>query len=306
MRTPAWAESVAAWPPVARHVAAVRRANGLRFTRWAAAVALFGYLSLFPLLTLAFVVFSVVLARTPELQEQVQQLVEDALPGILGASEGVTVDVGATAAATVSAGVVAVLALLYAGLGWVNAALEGVRRMLGALHRPRNLVLVKLEDAAWLLTVGGVLVIAVVASIGMQMAGDEVFSALGWGAGDALFGRVSSDVVVVLLVSLAVFAAYGFAWRRPDSRWWAVVTASVLVAVTLDLMLRFAYLLVGRTLENPVYGTLAVAAALLLFLYFASAVLLYGACWLAVVEGRPEPEEVRAYYERSAEQARLP
>jgi uncharacterized BrkB/YihY/UPF0761 family membrane protein len=66
----------------------------------------------------------------------------------------------------------------------------------------------------------------------------------------------------------------------------------------LALMLQLSFLLVGRTLSNPVYGTLALAAALLLFLYFSSAVLLYVACWVAVVEGAPETLEEVAYRQR--------
>ena len=306
MRRPAWVVTVAAWPPVAHHVAAVRRANGLRFTRWAAAMALFGYLSLFPIATLAFVVFSVVLARTPQLREDVQQVVAEALPGLLGSSGEVTIDLSETATATVSAGIVGVIALLYSGLGWVSATLEGVRRMLGALHRPRNLVLLKLEDAAWLVLVGGVLLVALVGSISLQTAGSELFSALGWDVDGGGSRELFSDIVVVLLTGLSVFAVYAFAWTRPGRRWGVVATAALTTSLVLELMVLGAYLLVGRTLSNPVYGTLAVAAGLLLFLYFASAVVLYGACWVAVREGRPVPDEERAYYERSSEQVRLP
>lgn len=306
MTRPAWVGKVSGWPPVAHHVAAVRRANGLRFTRWAAAMALFGYLSLFPIATLAFVVFSVVLARTPELQEDVQQFVAEALPGLLGTSGEVTVDLSETAAATVSAGVVGVIALLYSGLGWISATLEGARRMLGALHRPRNIVLLKLEDTAWLVAVGGVLLVALVGSISLRTAGAELLGSLGWDVNGGADARVFSDIVVVLLAGLSVFAVYAFAWTRPGRRWGVVVTAALSVALVLELMVLGAYLLVGRTLSNPVYGTLAVAAGLLLFLYLASAVVLYGACWVAVREGRPVPHEEQAYYERSAGQVRLP
>ena len=57
-------------------------------------------------------------------------------------------------------------------------------------------------------------------------------------------------------------------------------------------------LIVGRTLTNPVYGTLALAAALVLFLYFASAIMLYFAAWVAISEGAPPTEEEVAFVSR--------
>jgi uncharacterized BrkB/YihY/UPF0761 family membrane protein len=65
-------------------------------------------------------------------------------------------------------------------------------------------------------------------------------------------------------------------------------------------------LVVGRTLSNPVYGALAVAAALLIFLYLASAVMLYFAAWVAVVEGAPATQEELAYHARHGADIALP
>jgi membrane protein len=286
------------WRPVADLVLTLERANGLRFTRWAATIAMFGYLSLFPLLTLSFVVFSVFLSRAPDLQDQLQQFVADALPDVIGASGTYSVDLSETAAATVSAGVVGVLALLYAGLGWVDATIEGVRRMFGALRRPRNFVILKLEDTGWLIGVGGLLLVAVLLSLGVSVAGDWLFEGLGWSHGSTVLSRAIGTLVVVLLSAVSALVVYAFALKRPGRRWRTLIGASLMVGVVFELMSAFAALLVGRTLNNPVYGALAVAAAILLFLYFASIVLLFGACWVAVQEGRPVPDEVRAYGDR--------
>jgi membrane protein len=300
-RLPGWVSAVAEWPPVAHHVASVRRANALRYTRWAAAIALFGYLSLFPLATLAFVVFSVTLSRTPELQEQVQSAVADALPGLLGTDSGVVVDLSQTAQATLSAGIVGVVALLFAGLGWVDATIEGTRRMLGVMRRPRNFVLLRFENAGWLVLLGGILLLALVASVGVRALGTRLLDAVADEEASTVWLHWFGDIVAVVLVGVTLLLLYGYAWHRPGRRWAAVVTAAVTGALVLEAMSLGIYLLVGRTLDNPVYGTLAVAAALLLFLYFASVVVLYGACWVAVREGRPETTEEQAYYARGSE-----
>ena len=73
----------------------------------------------------------------------------------------------------------------------------------------------------------------------------------------------------------------------------ALYTTVVMVVLT-----QLSFLVVGRTLSNPVYGALSVAAALLVFLYIASAVLLYFASWVAICEGAPATQEEVAYLER--------
>ncbi len=105
----------------------------------------------------------------------------------------------------------------------------------------------------------------------------------------------------------ALATLYAFAWwGRPGRRWSVVLRGSLTASVVLALMLQLSFLLVGRTLGNPVYGTLAVAAALLLFLYFASAVVLYFACWVAVVEGADPTQEEIAFQNRKDGPGRLP
>ena len=293
------AHRILMWPPAAHHLAAYRRANGLRFTRWAAAIALFGYLSLFPLAVLAFVAFGVALSRFPDLRGEVDTALRDSIPLLFGEEAGSSpVDIASVAEATVSAGVVSVLALLVTGLGWVDATIEGTRRMLGALHRPRPFLLLRLEDAASLVVVGTMLLLAVVVSVGARSAGTWLLGLIGVEANSSAALQLSADIVALLLVWLVVASFYSFAWKRPQRRWRPIIMASFMTAAVLALMSRFAYLVVGRTLDNPVYGALAVAAAILLFLYFISIVHLYFACWVAIAEGAPETSEERAFWSR--------
>ena len=95
-----------------------------------------------------------------------------------------------------------------------------------------------------------------------------------------------------------IAAIYAFAWSRPRRSWRAIFRGSLLALLGLAVLAQTAFLVVGHTLSNPVYGALAVAAALLLLLYFASAVVLYCACWIAVCEGAPEVMEQHAYFHR--------
>jgi membrane protein len=291
---------VTAWPVVAHHLAAFDRANGLRFTRWAAAIALFGYLSLFPLAVLAFVIFGLILANYPEVKAEVETALADSIPLLFdGGSTNSPVDINRVAQSTVSAGVVSVVGLLFAGLGWIDATIEGTRRMLGAMRRPRNFLILRLQNVAALMAMGTVLILALLVALGIRSAGEWLFGLVGVEFSAGWVVDLSASLIVGLLVWLVVAAIYGLTWHRPQRSWRAVLEGSFMATLSYAILSQFAYIIVGKTLSNPVYGALAVAAALLLFIYFASAVLLYFACWVAVAEGAPESTEQVAFRTRA-------
>jgi membrane protein len=285
---------------VARHVKAVERANGLRFTRWAAAMALFAYLALFPLLVLAFIAFGALLGNFPELRADVEAFLRESIPVLFEPQgERPPVDIEQVARATISAGVVSVVALLVAGLGWVDATLEGVRRMQGAMRRPRNWFLLRLQDSLSLLAMGSVLLIALVGAVTLEAAGSAALDWVGIDESARAIVQLTAVVVLGLLVWLVVTSLYGLAWLRRPARRWRTVSLGALYATAVMVGLsQLSFVIVGRTLSNPVYGTLAVAAALLIFLYVTSMVLLYFACWVAVVDGAPPTAEEVAYRDR--------
>ena len=286
------------YPITERHLEAVRRANALRYTRWAAGAALFGYLSLFPLAVLATLAFSAVLRNFPDARLAAEQALADALSvnGLLKSQE--TVNLKEVADATTSAGIIGVVGLLLAGLGWVDATIEGVRRMLGALRRPRPWLVLRLEDAAWLVALGAALLVALVAAVSVRSFGEWILLQMGWNLSNSLLVQFSGDMLALVMVWLVIASLYAFAWSRPRRSWQAVLRGSLLALLGMVGLTRLGYLIVGRTLDNPVYGTLAVAAALLVLLYTASAVVMYCACWIAVYEGAPESVEQSAYYGR--------
>lgn len=283
-----------------RHLRAYDRANGLRFTRWAAAIALFGYLALFPLLVLAFIAFGTALSNLPEVRSEVESFLKDAIPLLFDPETSQRpVDIEQVANATLNAGIIAVVGLLLAGLGWVSATIEGVRRMQGAMRRPRNWLLLRLQDAAALLVMGTVLLVALVGAVIVEAFGTSALEWAGVDEGSSWVVTLSAALILGLLVWLVVAALYGFAqWSRSGRRWIPTLLGSLYATVVFVILTQLSFLVVGRTLTNPVYGALAVAAALLLFLYIASTVLLYFASWVAVCEGAPRTLEEVAYLAR--------
>jgi membrane protein len=297
--------SAIAWlrqrPVVGGLIAAYARADGLRFTRWAAAIALFGYLSLFPLLVLAFITFGVLLENYPELRADVESYLQDTVPLLFDSSDGEpAVDIQEVAKATRAAGVISVLALVLAGLGWVDSSVEGVRRMLGAMRRGSNLVVAKAQDLAFLVGVGSLLVVALAGAVAAQSFSDSLLEWAGFSSEQAWLVNLFAWTISALLIWVVHIALYSAAWwRRPRRRWRTVLVGALAASAASVALAQLSFLIVGRTLTNPVYGTLAVAAALLLFLYLASAVMLYFAAWVAVADGAPQTQEELAYAERT-------
>jgi membrane protein len=210
------------------------------------------------------------------------------------------VDIQQVAETTVAAGAVAVVAVLFTGLGWIGASIEGVRRMQGAMQRGGNVVIAKVRDLAFLLCLGVVLGVALIGSIGVQTLSDDALSRLGLGGDRAWLVDVGGLLIAALLLWVALVSLYASAWwRRPQRSWTAITVGALGASLVLVVLLQVSFLVVGGTLSNPVYGTLAVAAALLIFLYVASAVMLYFAAWVSVREGAPRTQEELAFASRA-------
>jgi membrane protein len=196
---------------------AYERANGLRFGRWAAGMALYGYLSMFPLLVLAFIAFGILLRHYPDLRTKVESQLKDTFPLLFDPQGSQTpVDLQEVAKATVSAGIVSVLGLIYAGLGWVGATVEGVRRMLGALRRSGNGLMLRVKDAILLLTMGLVLLVALVGGVLVQALGDRILNAVGLPGDSHWVLTATTAALAGLLIWLVLVSLYGLSWwHRP-------------------------------------------------------------------------------------------
>ena len=250
---------------------------------------------------LAFIAFGAALSNLPEVRSEVESFLKDAIPLLFDPETSQRpVDIEQVANATLNAGIIAVVGLLITGLGWVGSTIEGVRRMQGAMRRPRNWLLLRLQDTAALLVMGTILLVALVGAVIVEAFGT---SALEWAGVD------EGSSWVVTAERCAHPGRCWSGWSLPRSMGWRggtgphvvggpVLLGSLYATLVFVVLTQLSFLVVGRTLTNPVYGALAVAAALLVFLYMAAAVLLYFACWVAVCEGAPQTLEEVAYLDR--------
>ena len=139
-----------------------RRGNVL-----AGGVGYFAFFSIFPAVALAFTVFGSS-CRTAPTCCRVADALEQYLPGFVKDAQHpngiIPVKAPGTGALTVT-GLVALVGLVLAGLGWIGALRDGIRAVFGVEGAPGNIVTNKLRDLGVLVTIGlGVAVSAVLTS----------------------------------------------------------------------------------------------------------------------------------------------
>ena len=200
-------------------------------------MGLFGYLSMFPLAVLASWAFATLLRNHPDFQAAAEQALAEALTvdGLLAPTD--SLDLDALAQNAGSAGVVGLLGLLFAGVGWIDSTIEG-----SPTHAGRHAAAASLPGAAS----GGR---AVARRSGDRVdhcaradAARELVRAVDGRAAQRQLAAPSgtSDVVAnassALLVLLVLVGLFGFAWNRPSRRWSAVVLGSLMAMVGIAVL----------------------------------------------------------------------
>ena len=166
-----------------------------------------GFFSVIPALIIGFTMFGFVLQNQPELFDRVVASVSNTLPGIIkdeAHPDGLLDATNPPALNVLTvAGLVSLVTLLLAGLGWVNAIREGVRTMFEQPKLKSNPVLGKVRD------------LGLLALLGLPMLASAVLSLLANGGGvlgagpsawtELVAGKVLVQVVGVLVVLVADF-----------------------------------------------------------------------------------------------------
>lgn len=273
----------AVWSRVQRTEAwqAWQRYSSVRGNVLAGGVTYFSFLSLFPMLALAFAIFGVVLKGRPELLDQIRTSLDDALPGFVDDGSGnglISVELpGGGTLATV--GIVGVVGLLFAGLGWLGALRDGIRAIFGVKGSPGNIVTTKLRDLAVLVLIGLAVVVSAVVSGLAGGAASWLAERIGLG-GQAwlvtvvgLCAQAGLNTGVVGLL-LRVLSGVEVPWPR-------LRQGAIFGGVALSLIQIFASLLTKGASQNRVYGSIAVVVGLLVFLNFIARAILIAAAWAA-------------------------
>lgn len=246
----------------------------------AAAVTYFGFLSFFPLMALGFSVLGFVVAQDPGIRDSVESSLRQALPGIVGTGSG-QIDVEKIAAAKAGAGILGLLGLLYAGLGWVDSLRQALRAMWHQDTNAGNVVVRKLSDVVVLVGLGAAILVSVLLSTGATTATNTV---LGWlGLDGSTTAKLLLRVLVPIVAVVADVAIFGWLFTRlakssePAAR---VLRGALLMAVLFELLKLVGAFYLRTTTSNALYGTFAAVVGLLIWINLVSRLLLLCAAWI--------------------------
>jgi len=232
----------------------------------AAAIAYYGFLSFFPLVLLGVSIVGFALDRDPGLRAEVEAALTRSIPGVEALVER---SLRAAQESRVAVGVVGLAGLLWSGTGVVGAGRNAVRIVFRE-ELPRS----GLKRVAWLLavTIGLGVVGLVATSLAAIAAGLD-------GEGTAGVALRALAMVVAFALDVALFLVAYRVLRRDHVAWPDLVPGAVFVAVGWTGLKLLGAWYAGRTAEGsaPVYGAFATTVGVLVIMYLAARLYVYGA-----------------------------
>jgi membrane protein len=240
--------------------------------QYAGSMAYFAVLSMFQLLILGIVIGSYLLGEG-EARDFVIEQVQAGTPIDPETVEGV-IDSAIASRGTMT--IIGFAFLLWSALGVFSALSSGISRVFeNAPPRPflkDKLVGLLLMGLTGLLAIGS-LVIGLVTGALQQAASDLVADLPGGATAVWLIGLLAP----LILIFLAFWVIYRVVPNRPVT--WAEVLPGAVVAALLWTILRFGFTWYATSIADyeSAFGPLATGITLLVFLYFASVIVLLGA-----------------------------
>jgi inner membrane protein YhjD len=260
---------------------AYTRYNEVQGSQLAAAITYYGFLSFFPLLALAFAVVGYISGAYPDAQDAVTQAVQASFPSLIGPGPG-HINIQDVIDAKAGAGIIGLVGLFYAGLGWLDALRAALRRMFGTSDVPLNFVKKKAVDVVVLIALGLALLASLVVTTLATAVTRQVLG--GVGVDDKLVAVALLKVVSLALALLADTMLFSILLSRlsgAQQSWRQVRAAAGLGAVGFELLKVGGAFLIVRTTQNPVYAAFGVVAGLLIWINLVSQLLMYVAAWAA-------------------------
>ncbi len=278
--------------PVIDHVVRmVQHYGAVKGNLQAGAVTYFGFLSFFPILALAFFVVGYVSKVFPDARD----LLVTAINGLF--AENIELDLSAFEDGAATAGLIGLVGVLYAGLGWLSAMREALIVMFEEPAREQpNFVIGKLRDLATLAVIGVTLLVSVALTGFVSGFATDLLDWLG--IDGALAWLVDLLTIVLgLAANVLLFFTMFVLLARPNVPRRSLVSGALLGAVGFELIKRLSFLLLGSTRDSEAFQLFGIALILLVWIYYFSRVVMYAAAWAHTTP------EARAQRDRAALEA---
>ncbi len=256
--------------------------------RLAAALAFYALVSLFPLLILALAVLDLLLGDAASTRAWLFDWVDATRsPAVRGTVEEALAALhkrGSSGAIGLVVGVVGALLGASGVFGELDTALNRIFASERPMTSIRHALWTFVHDRLWaFFSVLGTMTLLLVASTA-GTAWEQI--------GSALAPPLGLKVASFLLVTSAIAATVTLciAWvPAARVRWWAAARGGLLAAVLLQLLRAgFGWAVVSFT-DYPAYGVVGSVLVVLMWMYVAAAVLLYGASVAAVLNRSRQP-----------------
>jgi membrane protein len=269
--------------PLVNHVwlALVRydKENG---SRLAAAIAYYGFFATFALGVLLFAILGAAWSRTGTPQDTAETYLRKNLP---------LLDVHALADASRGVSLIAAVALVLAGIWWVESMRSSQRALWCLEQHPGNIIVRYLIDLAVLVGLGLLLAASLAISLGLQdivlrLAGDQsrplARHALDWSSA-LLAAGVDLVIAAGLLAGVPRL-------RIPMRR---LLPSALLIVLGLGVLKTAGRWYVNRMTHNPAYQVATGAIGLLIFMYLFNQVTLFATA-LAATSTKGEVRDLAA------------
>jgi membrane protein len=266
---------------------ALVRYDEVRGYHLSAAITYYTFLALFPLLLLAYAVLGYVVGRDAAATQAVSDFLETNLP---------TLNVEWIAGARYSAGIVGLIGVLYAGLGWVATVRESIHDVWGKGEEEGSWWLTKLVDIAVLFALAPMTAASIVVSVLVNGGAEWLLRQIG--VEGAL--RISLPIVAFalgVLLNFALFIVLLAGLPRLRMSFSRVAGPALLGGVCFEVLKTFSSQFLGLTMANPAYKLVASAVGVLVFLNLVNNLLLICAALTATSRGG-EVRERRAFSAR--------
>jgi membrane protein len=234
----------------------------------AASIAFFSFLSLFPLLLGLMAIAGAVLESTT-LRDQILSWVQEFFP--VGANL-VTESIESLVSRRGAAGAVSVILLFWSGRKLVSAKTRGINRTLG-LKRDHGAIWSPLRDFLLVILIAVLMLFSAAIAPLANLLDDMPFEVLQSNVLSVIADRFLGIAATAALIGVSYTL---LPYRRPAwSRVWpGLLVATVLVELGKELFVLY----VGQASSfDTVYGPISSIIALLLWLYYFSRVVLFGA-----------------------------
>lgn len=247
----------------------------------AGAMTYFGFLSTFPILALAFFAVGQIAKVYAGAESDLVEAIDQVLPGLVGDGPG-QLKIADIESAAGTVGIIGVIGLLYAGLGFVN----GLRRALEAVfvvpdEEQPGFLAAKARDLVALVVLGLILLVAVAATGLIRTFSVNVLEWLGLDEG---FGWLI--VLITLVLGLAAntllfFSMFHLAPQKdtPKRALWA---GALLGAIGFEILKQASTILLTATQGQPAFQAFGIALILVVWIHYTSMVILYAACYAYV------------------------